>query len=168
MAMPYINNGMSVLDIGCSNGELFQNLISEGLNFKGVGVDPDIKEDLFYENYKLFKDVFPSGKISGKFDIITALAVLEHIPENEINLFIESCKNCLNDEGKIILTVPHQFVDKILKVLESIKIIDGMETGQHYGFDSSKTVMFFSRNGLKLIKHKYFQLGLNNLFVFSF
>lgn len=165
--MPYIQKGMSVLDIGCSNGELFELYREKDIEISGIGLDPDIESDVIKKNYQLIKDSFPSLKVSGMFDVITALAVLEHIPDDKIDEFINSCKKKLKTNGKIIITVPHPFVDTILKVLIFFKIIDGMEAEQHHGFDIQRISGLFEKCGFKLIMHKRFQLGLNNLFVFG-
>jgi len=165
--IPYIQNGMSVLDIGCSNGELFELYREKDIEISGIGLDPDIESDIIKKNYQLIKDSFPSSKVSGTFDVITALAVLEHISDEKIDEFIYSCKKHLKANGKVIITVPHPFVDTILKVLIFLKIIDGMEAEQHHGFDIQRVAGLFEKCGFNLLKHKRFQFGMNNLFVFS-
>jgi hypothetical protein len=42
-----------------------------------------------------------------------------------------------------------------------------MSLEQHHGFEASSTRSLFERQGLKLVLHQRFQLGLNNLFVFK-
>lgn len=113
------------------------------------------------------RDYFPSPKVTGTFDVITILAVIEHIPESHMDTFIQACKGSLNEGGVIIITVPHPFVDVILHVLGWLKLIDGMETDQHYGLKISTMKELFHKNGLQLVRHRYFQFGLNNLFIFK-
>jgi hypothetical protein len=58
-------------------------------------------------------------------------------------------------------------VDRILRVLMRLRILDGMETEQHYGFDPQLTAGIFTTAGLALQTARRFQFGLNNIFVFE-
>ena len=164
---PYISSGKTVLDIGSNNGDLFTYYIKKGIQIQGIGIDPNCIEEKQHETFSLVRDYFPSLKVTGKFDVITILAVIEHIPEKEMGTFIQACKDSLNEGGVIIITVPHPFVDIILHVLGWLKLIDGMETDQHYGLKISTMKKLFQQNGLQLLRHTYFQFGLNNLFIFK-
>jgi hypothetical protein len=62
--------------------------------------------------------------------------------------------------------VPSPLVDRILKILMGMRVLDGMEVDQHHGYDTNLTIPLFQQNGFALVKYKKFQLGLNNLFVF--
>lgn len=165
--LPYIENGMNILDIGCHQGELFEYLQKMGRDIIGVGLDPLLERNIVKNKYKLFKDSFPSCKIDLlKFDIVILLAVLEHIPINKIDYFILNINKLLKPRGKVLISIPSQKVDIILDILIRIKMIHGMKTEQHYGFDIRNTEKYFSKNYFKLETHKKFQLGLNNFFVF--
>ena len=72
----------------------------------------------------------------------------------------------LSDNGRLIVTIPHPFVDKILDVLMFMKMIDGQAVDEHHGFDPKSLVDIFS-NDLRLTSKTTFQLGLNNLYVFE-
>lgn len=154
------------MDLGCGEGALFKLCEKKGIEFFGIGIDSSLQGDIIKNNYTLLKDSFPSSRIKNKFDIITVLAVFEHIPENEIEQFVLSCKERLNSGGKIILTIPHPFVDFLLQILKFLRLIDGMELQQHHKYDIKRTIGLFERKGFKLLQHKTFQFGLNNLFVF--
>jgi hypothetical protein len=65
-----------------------------------------------------------------------------------------------------VITVPSPLVDPILDVLRALRVLDGMETEQHYGFKPSETKRLFGDAGFVLEKHEKFELGLNELFVF--
>jgi len=67
----------------------------------------------------------------------------------------------------VILTVPSPLVDHILALLRFLGLIDAMTLEQHYGFDPRQTVPLFNSSGFRLIRHRKFELGLNNLFVFE-
>ncbi len=166
-AVDFIKPGDNILDIGSGDAPLFLCLINKGVKFKGVGFDPDVKEVIRAENYIIYNEMFPNDAIRGNsFNIITALAVLEHIPKEQLEIFVDNCYSQLEPGGLMVLTVPSKEVDFILKILIGLRILHGMEVEQHYGYDTGRTIPLFTGIGFELVKHKKFQLGLNNLFVF--
>jgi 2-polyprenyl-3-methyl-5-hydroxy-6-metoxy-1,4-benzoquinol methylase len=166
-AIPFITPGNNILDIGSGDGSLFKFLEQGKIHFTGIGLDPEIQQEIHTENYNILKGKFPNDSIKGrKFDLITALAVLEHIPKDILGIFALNCNEHLVKGGFLVITVPSKQVDQILKMLIGLRIIDGMEVEQHYGYNTDWTIPLFTENGLELVKHEKFQLGLNNLFVF--
>jgi 2-polyprenyl-3-methyl-5-hydroxy-6-metoxy-1,4-benzoquinol methylase len=95
------------------------------------------------------------------------LAVLEHVPRNEQADLAKACARVLRPGGRLIITTPSPTVDYLLRVLKVMRLIDGMALEQHYGFWPSEVAPLFETAGLKLALRTTFQLGLNNLFVFS-
>jgi 2-polyprenyl-3-methyl-5-hydroxy-6-metoxy-1,4-benzoquinol methylase len=165
-ARSYIPPQAFVLDIGCHHGELFMNL-GEKLGY-GVGVDPLLEKDIRHEKYELLADSFPSKRIENKkYHCITMLAILEHIPEALQPAAIKACFNLLDQQGIMIITVPHPFVDDILVVLQKLRLMKGIKTEEHYGFNIRQIPDLFAGAGFRLVIHKKFQLGLNNLYTFK-
>jgi len=166
MAAPFIPPGASVLDIGSADGALFREI--RGLQ-NSVGVDleldrqnlPKLPGLIFYEG--MFPDVLP---VPRTFDVITMLATLEHIPPAGLDPLAQACAAHLRTGGLLIISVPSPRVDSILAVLQTLRVIHGMATEQHHGFDVRQTPGIFAPWKLELIVHRRFQLGLNNLFVF--
>lgn len=164
-ARPYIHPGHRILDIGCGEGALFKLL---GENFlRGVGIDPTLNEKVSTAKYDLMPGLFPQDlHTTEKFDIIIMLAVIEHFPDHQMKSLEENCNRFLVEKGRVIITVPSELVDYILKVLIFFRIVDGMALEEHHGFKPNDTITLFSKE-FKLIKREKFQLGLNNLFVFE-
>ncbi|MBC7829442.1 MAG: methyltransferase domain-containing protein [Chitinophagaceae bacterium] len=165
-AISYIPEQSVVLDIGCHRGELFTRL-GNRLRY-GVGIDPVLENDTIHEKYELIKEAFPSTRAENKlYHCITMLAVLEHLnPDLQANT-IQACYKLLHKEGVLIVTVPDKKADKILLVLQKLRLIKGMQLTEHYGFDILQIPGLFSNAGFAMVVHKKFQLGLNNLFVFK-
>jgi 2-polyprenyl-3-methyl-5-hydroxy-6-metoxy-1,4-benzoquinol methylase len=163
-ALAQIPFGHRVLDIGCHDGRLFA--LGAARQISGVGLDPELPSDRELANAMLYRDMFPSTRVQEKFDSITALAVLEHIPPHGLEAFVQACVDALKPGGTVILTVPSPIVDRILAVLVFLRLVDGMSLEQHHGFDASSTPGLFERQGMTLVRHDRFQLGVNNLFVF--
>jgi SAM-dependent methyltransferase len=165
-ARPYITPGSRVLDIGCADGELFKRI--SGIK-DGIGVDPDLPQaSIRFPNAVLLKGLFPHVLPDERpFDVITLLAVLEHVPQERQRILAEECARYLKPSGHLIITVPSPSVDSILSVLRFLRLIHGMALEQHYGFDPRETPTLFEVGGMELVKASRFQLELNNLFVFK-
>ena len=160
----YIPAGSRVLDIGSDDGMLFKKV----KNIKsGIGIEPKIEKEIVGDNFRIIKGYFPNDCAGQKFHVITLLAVLEHIPQNDLEKFGFNCYHALFSDGLVIITVPSPKVDILLSLFQKINLIDGMSLEEHHGFKVTDTRNIFSEDKFKLIAHKKFQFGLNNLFVFQ-
>jgi 2-polyprenyl-3-methyl-5-hydroxy-6-metoxy-1,4-benzoquinol methylase len=164
-ALPFIQPGSSVLDIGCSDGAFFA--AAGDRVAKGVGVDLQEPDSWLDGPYDLrvgeFPDVIDPGQT---FDAIVALAVVEHVPREGLESWAAAIPDMLVSGGRLIITTPSPKVDEILHVLIKLRVIDGMEAHEHYGFDPRTVPDIFGTSTLALEKRARFQLGLNHLFVF--
>ena len=166
-AKRFIPPGARLLDIGCYHGEIFKVLSRHGI--QGVGIDPLLEVSSDQKSCTLISGIFPRNLPDdvGKFDVITVLAVLEHIAPDMRVEFARACADLLKSDGRIILTVPSQITDVVLTILLSLHIIDGMSLEQHQGFDPEEVPRLFGGVGMNLEAWEKFQFGLNNLFVFT-
>ena len=157
-----------VFDIGCDDGYLLDRM-SNGSRLLD-GCDPRLNDDCSLNDRKLLRGYFPSvldnNEHRGPYDAIFALAVFEHFTELDLIKSSKKISEMLSDNGRLIVTIPHPFVDKILDVLMFMKMIDGQAVDEHHGFDPKSLVDIFS-NDLRLTSKTTFQLGLNNLYVFE-
>lgn len=164
-ARPFVNRGDVVVDVGCADGAMFERW-SDVIEF-GYGVDPILERDRKGPGYELYSGHFPEALPAIKCDLITMLAVVEHLPPEAQAALSEVCHRMLNPGGKVVVTVPSSRVDQILAVLVRLRLIDGMSLEEHYGFQPADTVEVFPPPLFRLIERRRFQLGLNNLFVFE-
>lgn len=189
-AARFIPSGARLLDVGCADGALFRALGSRLA--EGLGLDPALTSEAERSateerddgpeprtegrgsmrpprpSFRLMRGTFPeAAPAQTGFDVITALAVLEHVPELELGRFAAGCAERLAPSGRLILTVPSPRVDALLRVLKRLRLIDGQALEQHHGFDPARTPALFQAVGLRLAHHHRFQLGLNHLFVFE-
>jgi SAM-dependent methyltransferase len=165
-ARRYIPAGSRVLDVGCADGALFRRLGDNTSD--SVGIDPALDTPVDGERFTLVPGHFPADLTAGgEFDVITMLAVLEHVPPDEQRRLAAACAERLRPGGRLIVTVPAPLVDRILDVLERLRVIDGMATEQHYGFDPSRTPAVFVGADFRLFASERFELGLNHLYVFE-
>jgi SAM-dependent methyltransferase len=162
---PYIKPGMRVLDIGSADGKLFRRF--EGKIGDGVGIDPGLERVVEGDGWALHPGWFPEDlPDSDPFDVIAMLAVLEHIPPDEQGQVARDCARLLKPGGHLVTTVPSLLVDPIVEVLTKLRIMTAVAFEQHYGFDPSTTPDVMSVDGMRLVKRKRFELGLNYAFVF--
>jgi SAM-dependent methyltransferase len=157
--------GARVLDIGTHDGTLFCLT-----GARGVGIDPELAAMTSIPGVTLVKGSFPEDlpeQPDGSFDAVIALAVVEHVPENELPIWAEAISRLLAPSGPLIITVPVPAVDTILHVLMRLKLVAGMEAHQHHGFKLSNLDYIFTAPLWQRVKHRTFQLGLNHLYVFE-
>jgi len=165
-ARPFVRSGDTVLDIGCADGELFRKW--HGHIGHGVGIEPTLDERVVTDDYELIPGRFPEqAPNESEFDVITMLAVLEHIPLDAQPRLADACFDVLKPGGRIVITVPSPRVDDILHLLIRLHLIAGMSAHEHYGFKPAHTLGVFAAPRFRVLKKARFQLGLNNLFVFE-
>ncbi|WCO00839.1 class I SAM-dependent methyltransferase [Psychroserpens ponticola] len=166
-ANQFVRPNDKILDIGCFDGYLFEVLKQKNIQ-PSIGLDPLLEETKSKGEHLLVSGSFPNDvPTNTSFDCIVMLAVLEHIPREQQQLLNSEFFEFLNPLGRIIITVPSPFVDQILWVLKKLNLVDGMSLDEHYGFKTSEVFSLFDKKKYSLLKHKRFQLGLNNLFVFE-
>lgn len=164
MAVPWILQGSRVLDIGCHQGEFLKSI--ETNMKRTTGIDPlatprcSAKTDILNEK---FEDELPFPDAS--FDVIVMLATIEHILPKE--RLATECARVLAKPGRVVMTVPSVAVDRIVHLLCKCGLAHGMSLDEHHGFAPETSVRIFSEAGFSLKRHRRFQLGLNNLYVFD-
>jgi 2-polyprenyl-3-methyl-5-hydroxy-6-metoxy-1,4-benzoquinol methylase len=167
VALSHLPPGADLLDVGCYDGVLMSSALAllEGRRpRRAVGIDPIAPEGVTGLDIRR-ADLTSAGLRDGEFSCVTLLAVLEHVPDAPA--FARDLARVLAPGGRVIITVPSPRVDAILAVLGALRLVHGMSLEQHHGYDPRRTNAVFEGAGFRLIKHRTFQLGFNNLFVFE-
>jgi ubiquinone/menaquinone biosynthesis C-methylase UbiE len=97
-------------------------------------------------------------------DVITMLAVFEHIDTNKVVDLILETRRVLTPRGALILTVPSGWTDPILKLLATVGMLSAVEVYDHKDrYSLSKIVKILEKGGFKTtqIEGGYFELGMN-------
>jgi 2-polyprenyl-3-methyl-5-hydroxy-6-metoxy-1,4-benzoquinol methylase len=100
----------------------------------------------------------------GKYDIILATAILEHIQNDA--LFLKSCFDHLNDGGQLIITTPSVRSQPVLEFLAyKIHLIEEVEIRDHKRYYNKATLnklMIDADFRQEHITHEYFEIYMNN------
>ncbi|HEX2192312.1 MAG TPA: methyltransferase domain-containing protein [Acidimicrobiales bacterium] len=165
-ALPWVPPGSHVLDVGCADGALFR--LGDSRIASGVGIDTTEWDGWVGGRYERRLGEFPGAvRADERFDAVTMLAVVEHVPEAEVTRWADAVPRMLRPGGRLVITAPDPLVDHILHVGIRLRLLDGMEAHAHHGFDPRQLPEIFSGPELELERRRRFELGLNHLFVFS-
>ena len=158
----------AIFDIGCDDGYLLMHLNLEGVRLDGC--DPRLTISSINPDSHLTKGNFPSAieksAAWGTYDAIFALAVFEHFSEADLQKSASVIAKMLSSSGRLIVTVPHPLVDRILGLLLFLRLIDGQALEEHHGFNPESLMKCLSMT-LRITRNEKFQFGLNNVFVFE-
>ncbi|MDB9539121.1 class I SAM-dependent methyltransferase [Anabaenopsis arnoldii] len=160
---PHIPKNSLLLDIGCGTKATFLKAIAPHIK-QGFGVDFKVKDlqmgniqtkQLRFENHLPFADE--------SFEVVTMLAVLEHIEqEREI---LQEIYRVLIPGGKLILTVPSVWSQPVLEFLAyRLKIVSAAEIRDHKRYYNRQKLhrVLVNLTNFENFHHQYFQLGMNN------
>lgn len=161
--IPHIPVGSKVLDVGCGRSAAFLRTISPQID-QGVGVDFKVKE-MQIENVQTIRlklaDELPFADSS--FDVVTMLAVLEHIEQERP--ILQEVRRVLKPNGKLVLTVPSVWAQPVLEFLAyRLKVVDELEIRDHkryYNRARLKKVLI-EDSQFRGFRHSYFQFRMNN------
>lgn len=139
-------NGKLLLDIGCSDGELSQNISKLGWNITCVEPNKADADIAASKNLQVINDTIEHSVkiISKKYDVILLADVIEHLhnPSKEIALL----KNFLKTDGYFLLSVPnvaHLYV-RLCLLFGVFKYTDrGILDKTHVTFYTKKSLLNF-------------------------
>lgn len=120
-----------ILDAGCGDGRLCYELKNN--DYKVVGIDFSERAISFARGFspevEFFVQDLKNLDIPYKFDVIVLMEVLEHFIPNDVASILSSLSKVLNDNGKLIITVPS----------DNMKLID--KHYQHFNKKSLKAAI---------------------------
>lgn len=115
--LPYLSEGVKLLDLGCGNGRLAQRLDSEkfSLTYFGLDAAAGLVERAQTVQFKRLKATFRVGDVTQRdwtrlvpaapFDLVVALAVLHHIPSGELRTqVLTDVRGLLKPKCKLLVT----------------------------------------------------------------
>ena len=107
-ALPFIDTGSKVLDIGCGRGAFLKKIKDEkNCTVKGLELNPSAYEFIRQRDIDVEMRTIEdfSADHQNEYDYVVFFQVLEHILE--IKSFMSAALSCLKPGGKLILAVPN-------------------------------------------------------------
>lgn len=121
-----------VLDIGCGTYPYF--LASVRFDEK-YGIDPSLDlSKVESDKFKLLKIDVTKQKLpynSNYFNVVTMLAVFEHIRREDLKVVLKEIFRVLKKDGVFILTTPSPWSDQILYFMSRTGLISKQEMEEH-------------------------------------
>ena len=103
---PFLKDKKKVLDFGCGQGAFSQRMVDLGMTVDASDIDTgQIKASV---NRKIEIDLnreIPAGTFTGKYDVILAIEIMEHL-QNPWK-YLSDCSKLLEAGGIIVLTTPN-------------------------------------------------------------
>ncbi len=155
-----------LLDIGCGSYPLF--LMNTQFS-KKYGMDQVSENDQFREhnisvvNFNIEKgNKLPFD--DNFFDVITMLAVFEHIEPERLIPVLQEIHRTLKPDGMYILTTPAIWTDGLLRFMAKLRLVSPVEIEEHKDAYSHKKISYFLEKANFLpnnLRFGYFELFMN-------
>jgi 2-polyprenyl-3-methyl-5-hydroxy-6-metoxy-1,4-benzoquinol methylase len=154
-----------LLDVGCGHEAKLLRSVEPYVKH-GVGIDfkaPSIDTPTIRTLRSTIKDALPFT--DGAFDVVTMLAVLEHL--SEPRAIVQEISRVLKPGGQLVLTVPSHAAKPVLEFLAfKVGIVSREEILDHKRYYNRRSLQqLFSSSRLAMDVHRYFQLGMNNFVI---
>jgi 2-polyprenyl-3-methyl-5-hydroxy-6-metoxy-1,4-benzoquinol methylase len=99
------------------------------------------------------------------FDVITMLAVLEHIEPSRIVDILKELHRILRTNGMLIITTPALWTDRLLRLLANLKLVSPVEIEEHKAvYNKSRLYSVIQEGGFSKdnIQFGYFEMFMNS------
>lgn len=159
-----VPSGATVLDFGCGHQAMFLRSVQRDIKH-GLGIDYDATPERPAPNLELrqfrFEHRFDFPDAS--FDLVTILAVLEHIPLDQVDVLFREFSRILVPGGRVLVTTPTPAAKPVLEFLAfRLKIISAPEIADHRHYYTEQDLReLAARNGLSCPVYRRFLWGFN-------
>ena len=127
-----------ILDVGCGSYPLFLSrcTFAEKFGIDQVVEDAQADDPALQGTTLVNFNVEQDGRFpfeDGFFDVVTALAVFEHIePQGLVSLLAEA-RRVLRPAGQLIMTTPAPWTAGILTLMAKLRLVSAVEIEEHEG-----------------------------------
>jgi len=98
------------------------------------------------------------------FDVVTMLAVFEHLEPAELQDVLPEIRRVLKPGGLFVLTTPAKWTDKLLRMMSMLRLVSRDEIKDHkYAYKHAEIVFHLCRANFREshISYGYFELFMN-------
>ena len=128
----------SLIDVGCGGGLLCENLVSNNNKVTGIDMSEDAIEiakthkalnnlDINYQNISLENLIEKSNE---KYDVLTCLELVEHVPDPE-KLISDCIKMTKNNADLFFSTLNRNFISYLVSIIGAEYIFNILPKGTH-------------------------------------
>jgi 2-polyprenyl-3-methyl-5-hydroxy-6-metoxy-1,4-benzoquinol methylase len=156
-----VGRGQDVLDVGCGEGFLAEQIQQMGNHVTGIDVLPEAKQQEFFDRYvsaDLDRGVDPNTpELRGReFDKVLLLDVLEHLRQPD--KLLQDCRIFLKPNGHLIVSLPN-----IANITVRLMLLFGQFNYTERGILDKTHLRFFTRktaarilkaNGYRVVDQK--------------
>lgn len=97
----------SLLDVGCGEGLLFNNIM--GLNKFKLLVGVDLIKDHKGQYQHVVADAARLPFKNSAFSLVTAFSLIEHIPKDQRKMFYKEMRRVIAEEGVFLIQFPNRY-----------------------------------------------------------
>lgn len=156
-----------LLDFGCGTQAFLLKALTGHIEY-GYGIDYDaapVKTKHYQIMNMIITDRLPFSE--GSFDVVTLLAVVEHMRQPAAEQLFKEFRRALEPGGRVVLTTPTPASQWLLELFAfRLRIISYAEIADHKHYYSRPDIEKLAQTaGLKLVHYHTFQVGLNSLAV---
>lgn len=156
-----------ILDIGCGTYPYFLAYVEfeKKIAIDQLPMPSDVAHNFNIENYSLNLNEKPALPFDNDYlNIITLLAVVEHLNPNSMAILFREIYRVLRPGGMVIMTTPAAWSDGLLHLMARIGLVSAEEIDEHtYAYNLPLIGWYFGQAGFKMtnVKFGYFELLLN-------
>ena len=161
---PSLRNGR-LLDIGCgsSAGFLARESFAEKHALDQLPKPPSCLPSIMWHTQDLNGQTrLPFA--DGQLQVITMLAVIEHLKPERVSELFGECYRCLAAGGLLIVTTPDARSDRLLRIMARLRLVSPDEIDEHtFAYTLPLIGWCFGRAAFPIrnVRFGRFELGLN-------
>ncbi len=166
--IPLNNRKGRILDIGCGSFPVFLLGVDFAEKYGMDKVNSDQKNILLNQGISFLEyDIEYQNNMpyqSNFFDVVTILAVFEHIEPKKTLVILNEIYRILKPEGVCILTTPSIWAVLPLKIMAKMRLVSSTELVEHkYAYKPFELMTIFEKTPFakENLQLGYFELGMN-------
>jgi SAM-dependent methyltransferase len=153
-----------ILDIGCGSFPYFLSHTSFKEKFAIDQLPPAVDgTEIHWHTLNLNTDP-KLPFVANYLDVITMLAVAEHLDPNSLEKLLKEAHRTLKPGGRLIITTPSSWSDGLLRLLARLNILSAEEINEHvFAYTLPLLGWYFGRAEFEMrkVRFGYFEAGLN-------
>ena len=159
-----IGENVRLLDVGCGQDNFFVRTAPK-LLAGSLGIDPNLRDEALDERGRRTTLDQVLDETNAQFDVVTSLAVIEHLPVDQVPAEMKSFLAALRPGGRLVLTTPSPRARPVLEFLAyRLRVISADEIRDHRHYYTHGELLRLAEDaGFKNASVKSFQLGMNTL-----